>query len=373
MKITRLVLEDYRNIAHMELSPGEGVNIIYGDNAQGKTNLIESIWLLSGAKSFRGCREGELIRLGQQRARIQAAFYGTGRDQSIQLEFGQRRRILLNEIGLSSQSKLSGALYVVVFSPTHLSLVKDGPAQRREFLDTTICQLKPQYHKVLADYGRVLTQRAALLRDLPYNSYLADTLDIWDQHLARLTAVIIKTRYTYLRRLSAFAAQIYEGISQNKETLTLSYETRAAENLDEENLLSQVSQAIRAARGEDTRAGATTVGAHRDDIAMNINGLSARSFGSQGQQRSVVLALKLAECAMIENLTGEVPVVLLDDVMSELDGARRDYLLNSLLGRQIFITCCDQSLFSGIQQGYSFHIEEGRLLGEDIISQKPVG
>ena len=369
MKITRLSLKNFRNISRMELCPGDGVNIIYGDNAQGKTNLIESIWLLSGARSFRGCKDAELVQLGQEGASVEAAFYGGGREQSIRMEYGARKLVLLNEIGLSSAPKLSGALYVVVFSPTHLSLVKDGPSQRREFIDTTICQLKPQYNKVLSDYSRVLAQRAALLKDLPYNAYLNDTLDIWDQHLVRLTATILKTRHTYLRRLSAFAEEIYAGISQSRETLALSYQTRAAEDLDGEDLTQQVAQAIRRARQEDIRAGATTVGAHRDDIAIEISGLSARSFGSQGQQRSVVLALKLAECGIIQQLTGEVPVVLLDDVMSELDAARRDYLLNSLEGRQIFITCCDRSLFSGIQNGRSFHIKGGEILREDAIAE----
>lgn len=369
MWISRLTLQNFRNIGSLSLLPCPGVNIVYGDNAQGKTNLIEAIWLLTGAKSFRGARDSELIRLESEgeRSFIEAGFYAEEREQSLRLDFVPQKKAWANEIALQSTGKLAGRLYVVVFSPTHLSLIKDGPQERRDFLDGTICQLKPQYSRVLSDYARVLFQRNSLLKDIPRHPYLTDTLDIWDSHLTRLTDIIIRTRHSYLEKLAPVAEKIYSGISEGREQLTLLYQSRVTQNPDAPDLNDQVAQAIRGAREEDIRAGITTLGAHRDDVGILIDGRSARAFASQGQQRSAVLALKLAECTRIRQVAEEEPVVLLDDVMSELDSGRREYLLNSLAGRQIFITCCDKGLFSQVESGRSFWIADGTMKEQQTI------
>lgn len=373
MEITNISISGFRNITQMQLVPCPGVNIIYGDNAQGKTNLIEALWLFTGAKSFRGSKERELMQLDAVKSEISIGFFGEQRPQSAQIQFLPKKSVYLNEILLSSGIKLAGRFYSVVFSPTHLSLIQDGPEERRSFIDAAICQLKPKYIRVLTDYKRVLLQRNQLLKDIPYSAYLLDTLDIWDQHFIRLTTTIIKTRYSYIQKLKAHAKDIYKGISREKECFDIDYLCKACQQLgelSEAEIYTTVANSIKAARNEDIKAGVSTMGANRDDIAIFINDLNIRQYGSQGQQRSAVLALKLAECALVEEVTGEKPVVLLDDVMSELDNSRKDYLLNHLDDRQIFITCCDKEYFKSLQAGKSFEIKEGKLILEESFGGK---
>ena len=371
MRINRLSLTGFRNIGEMELVPCPGVNIIYGDNAQGKTNLMEAVYLFTGAKSFRGAKDREMIGFDAPSTRLELDFFGDGRDQTARLELSPKKRVFLNEISLESQTKLAGRFTAVVFSPSHLSLIQDGPQERRRFLDTTICQLKPKYIRVLADYSRVLTQRNSLLKDVALSSYLLDTLDIWDQHLVRLSAMITRTRYTYVQRLRELAKEVYRGISQEKEAFDLCYQAKGCPSdadLASPDLEKVIAQAVREARREDLRAGSTTVGAHRDDLEITIDGKNVRSYGSQGQQRSAVLSLKLSECDLVRSLTGEEPVVLLDDVMSELDENRREYLLNHMGDRQIFITCCDPNYFRMLKTGKSFQIQGGKILSQQDFS-----
>ena len=341
MRINRLSLTGFRNIGEMELVPCPGVNIIYGDNAQGKTNLMEAVYLFTGAKSFRGAKDREMIGFDASSTRLELDFFGDGRDQTARLELSPKKRVFLNEIALESQTKLAGRFTAVVFSPSHLSLIQDGPQERRRFLDTTICQLKPKYIRVLADYSRVLTQRNSLLKDVALSSYLLDTLDIWDQHLVRLSAMITRTRYTYVQRLRELAKEVYRGISQEKEAFDLCYQAKGCP-LDAD-LASP-------------------------DLEITIDGKNVRSYGSQGQQRSAVLSLKLSECDLVRSLTGEEPVVLLDDVMSELDENRREYLLNHMGDRQIFITCCDPNYFRMLKTGKSFQIQGGKILSQQDFS-----
>ena len=368
MRIDSLLLENFRNIRQGSLTPGPGVNLIYGDNAQGKTNLVESIWLLSGERSFRYGRESDIPRLemdrGTERSRILAAIRSEGREQEIEYILHPRRQIRLNGIVLPGRSALSGKLCCVVFSPTHLSLIKDGPSGRRDFLDGAICQLRPQYSRVLADYQRALTQRGSLLRDIPRNRYLEEMLDIWDSHIVRLGGLILTTRYSYLRRLEGFAAEFHRGISSGQEELELRYAVGGAgEEIDPGADRESVGEMLRAAllhgRQEDIRTGSTGVGPHRDDLDIRINGISARSFASQGQQRSAVLSLKLAACEMIRDTAGSHPVALPDDAMGGLDRSRRACLLGRMEGRQVFITACDDSLLRETDTAGLFHVDGG--------------
>ncbi len=365
MKIDELSVEGFRNLNTIHLFPHPGINIIYGENAQGKTNLVEAIWLLTGDRSFRGSKDSELIQLGEERTKVRVVYSAQRRQQTLQYELAPQRKAFHNEIALPSIGKMAGAFLSVVFSPSHLSLVKEGPAERREFLDLTICQLKPQYHSVLLEYQRVLTQRNSLLKDIPQHAELLDTLDLWDQQLARLSALIMKTRYTYLEKIKPYAIEIYDGLARHLETLSIQYQSRIPCDPLADDLQEVTLQEIRKARGEDLQTGTSTMGTHRDDILFSINGLSARNYGSQGQQRSIVLALKLAECNVIYETAGEQPVVLLDDVMSELDAERRDYLLNCLQDQQIFITCCDQALFEGVKQGKKYLMQSGKVSEEE--------
>lgn len=364
MRISRLHLEQFRNIESLSVFPCETVNIIYGDNAQGKTNLLEAIWLLSGAKSFRGAKDADLIRFGERRALIESDFFCAGRQQTSKIQLEGKKTAWLNDIRQDSITAFAGIFTTVVFSPSHLGLVKDGPAGRRKFLDTSICQITPRYIGMIGQYQRILLQRNTLLKDISYASALLDTLDIWDEKLSALGGVIIRMRMEYTRRLQKEAEDIYKGISMERESFSLDYrpfELPVQEGQTQREISSLLLEKMMQNRSEDLRSGSTGIGPHRDDLEISINGRSVRSFGSQGQQRSSVLALKLAESRCIGDILGERPVILLDDVMSELDQNRREYLLNHLTGSQIFITCCDKGYFSRLEGGRVFRMEHGRL------------
>ena len=364
MRISRLHLEQFRNIESLSVFPCETVNIIYGDNAQGKTNLLEAIWLLSGAKSFRGAKDADLIRFGERRALIESDFFCAGRQQTSKIQLEGKKTAWLNDIRQDSITAFAGIFTTVVFSPSHLGLVKDGPAGRRKFLDTSICQITPRYIGMIGQYQRILLQRNTLLKDISYASALLDTLDIWDEKLSALGGVIIRMRMEYTRRLQKEAEDIYKGISMERESFSLDYrpfELPVQEGQTQREISSLLLEKMMQTRSEDLRSGSTGIGPHRDDLEISINGRSVRSFGSQGQQRSSVLALKLAESRCIGDILGERPVILLDDVMSELDQNRREYLLNHLTGSQIFITCCDKGYFSRLEGGRVFRMEHGQL------------
>ena len=364
MRISRLHLEQFRNIESLSVFPCETVNIIYGDNAQGKTNLLEAIWLLSGAKSFRGAKDADLIRFGERRALIESDFFCAGRQQTSKIQLEGKKTAWLNDIRQDSITAFAGIFTTVVFSPSHLGLVKDGPAGRRKFLDTSICQITPRYIGMIGQYQRILLQRNTLLKDISYASALLDTLDIWDEKLSALGGVIIRMRMEYTRRLQKEAEDIYKGISMERESFSLDYrpfELPVQEGQTQREISSLLLEKMMQNRSEDLRSGSTGIGPHRDDLEISINGRSVRSFGSQGQQRSSVLALNLAESLCIGDILGERPVILLDDVMSELDQNRREYLLNHLTGSQIFITCCDKGYFSRLEGGRVFRMEHGQL------------
>ena len=364
MRISRLHLEQFRNIESLSVFPCETVNIIYGDNAQGKTNLLEAIWLLSGAKSFRGAKDADLIRFGESRALIESDFFCAGRQQTSKIQLEGKKTAWLNDIRQDSITAFAGIFTTVVFSPSHLGLVKDGPAGRRKFLDTSICQITPRYIGMIGQYQRILLQRNTLLKDISYASALLDTLDIWDEKLSALGGVIIRMRMEYTRRLQKEAEDIYKGISMERDSFSLDYrpfELPVQEGQTQREISSLLLEKMMQNRSEDLRSGSTGIGPHRDDLEISINGRSVRSFGSQGQQRSSVLALKLAESRCIGDILGERPVILLDDVMSELDQNRREYLLNHLTGSQIFITCCDKGYFSRLEGGRVFRMEHGQL------------
>lgn len=339
MIVTQLTVERFRNLAGVTISPIPGVNVIAGENGQGKTNLLEAIWLCTGARSFRGAKEAELLPFGSRYARFSVRYTDAIRPLETCITLGEKKEVTQNGVPLSSLSELAGSFCAVVFSPTHLSLVKGGPAERRRALDVAIGQTKPRYYAVLQQYQKLLQQRNTLLKDIPLSASLLDTLDIWDDALAKAGALITKTRETFLERLLPVAAEFYAGISGGREEFSLCYQPSL--DADGDRSADAMRHLLRIHRSEEIKTGMTSIGPHRDDVDFLLGGNAARLFGSQGQQRSIVLALKLAEAAVIEAVTGEVPVILLDDVMSELDDTRREYLLHRLEGRQIFVTACD--------------------------------
>ena len=379
MVITKLSIHNFRNIASLELEPGDGVNVIYGDNAQGKTNLVEALFLLTGQKSFRQTKESEFVRFGEKKGEINARFFAGGREQEVSLTLeGGKRSALLNGLPLGV-GELTGRFFAVVFSPAELSLVRDGPSQRRGFLDSAITQVMPRYQKTMSDLSRVLFQRNSLLSDMARHPGMDDSLlAVWDRSFAKLSYSIINARARFLTRLAPFGEEIYRGISGGKESFSVAYQCSipgewgaVPEEEGEEVILS----ALERSRREDLKNGCTTVGPHRDDMDLRVNGISARAFGSQGQQRSCALTLKLAECRLIQEVAGEQPVILLDDVLSELDKTRKQYLLSGLASGQLFITCCDRSGFSAIgKDGVTWRIREGQLAArQKIVSRKKKG
>ena len=341
MKIERMGIDAYRNLEHLVLD-FDDVNVIYGENAQGKTNLIEAVYLFTGAKSFRGSRDSELVQFGKEQAQLQIHFVSGNRPQTAMLQIKKRRSATLNGIAKASAAALGEEIKAVVFSPAHLTMIKDGPAERRKFLDLALCQIRTGYKKLLSDYNRSLAQRNMLLRDIAAGKMSADTLFIWDGNLARAGAKIIYQRRAYVAALEEPLSRIHTGLSGGREQIgvqlqgAFDYGDLAVEEL-ERRLLSL----LESARSEDIYHRATTVGPHRDDLDITLNGISARKYGSQGQQRSCVLSLKLAEAEILQQKTNEAPIALLDDVMSELDEGRQDYILNHMKGMQLFITCCD--------------------------------
>lgn len=366
MLFHKIILQDFRNIASLELTPGEGLNVIRGENGQGKTNLIEAFWLFTGMRSFRGARESELIRFGQSGASVSCSFESEGRTQSARIQFGAKRGGFLNEIRFPSPSALCGKVNAVVFSPSHLALARDGPAERRRFLDEAIGQLYPTYQKNLSYYQKTLQQRGALLRDIPQNPGLLELLDTWDYHLARAGAQIIRLRARYIQMLCGRAAEIYEGLSGGRESLSVEYACslqRFMPGMEIPDIRDAFCAELLEKRAQDIRQCSTTAGPHRDELSLSLDGQSARLYGSQGQQRSCVLALKLAECGIIESSTGNRPVILLDDVLSELDHRRRTYLLSCMRAHQVLITCCEEDPLIRGDGTAVFTIEKGRIAG----------
>ena len=355
MRLNELRLKGFRNLAETVYTPGEGVNVIYGENAQGKTNLLEAVWLFSGMRSFRGAKDQELIAFGAPFAKLKASFSNETRENRAELTLADKKTVLLNGVKLGGAAGMLGKFSAVVFAPSFLSIVKSGPEERRRFLDASVCQLKPAFAGAVTEFSRLLKQRNALLKDVAFESSLYDMLDVLDERLGAVGDKIVEERNNYLTRLIPQVDEIYTGLSGGREKIRLTYvgKTQASGGF---------GALLKKNRREDLLAKTTTGGPHRDDLEILIGGVSARAFGSQGQQRSAALALKFGESAVLLAETGEMPVILLDDVMSELDARRQDFILNHIRDRQVFITCCDPETVGRLTGGTKTRIEKGRVI-----------
>ena len=362
MIIKRFHFSNWRNLKENTMVPCETVNIFYGDNAQGKTNLLEALWLCSGAKSFRGAKENEMIAFNEQQAELKLLFYSKEREQELLYSLGNKKKVLLNNVEQKKLSDLYETVFMVVFAPNHLNLVKEGPAVRRNFIDFGLERLKPSFISLEEQYNRALEQRNALLRSHNFQQFGTQMLELWEDHLAKLGSMMVYQRQKYLEHIKPFALNFYYELSGKKEQLSLEYE--GCEFSSENNGYELLKQALKENRENDGKLGYTTVGPHRHDLSIGINGISARTFGSQGQQRSAALALKMAEAEVLSQYVGEKPIILLDDVMSELDSERQDFLLNKFVGRQIFITCCDPASVLRMVEGKTFYIKQGEIYEE---------
>ena len=360
MKINNITLKNFRNFDFLE-TDFDDVNIIWGENAQGKTNLIEAIYLFTGGRSFRGTKDKDLIKFNCNKSEIKIDFDAEGRRQNARVEIESKRITYLNEIKKKSPTELSKTIKAVIFSPVHLSMVKDGPKERRQFTDTALCQIKSSYRNLLKEYNRALLQRNTLLKDLDKHPELGDMLSIWDSNLSQIGAKIIYQRIKYIDALFPYAENIYDGISSNREKISLKYKGCDDFLPDVEDIEKKLLSSLEKTRVSDIENRTTQCGPHRDDMEILINGKSARTYGSQGQQRSCVLAIKLAEAALLRDMTGVEPIALLDDVMSELDEKRQDYILNHIKSSQVFITCCDKEQILRLKKGKTIHINDGKI------------
>ena len=367
MKVNRIGFKNFRNLEDSEIFPGSGVNVIYGDNAQGKTNLLEALWLFCGGHSFRTAKDSEVIKWNADFARLEMDFFGQGRDQRAALQILPNKKIVkINGVEKNSAYTMIEKFCAVVFSPEHLNLVKRGPGERRKFTDSAICREKLQNAVILSKYNRMLSQRNALLKDIFRKPSLEDTLDIWDAQLIHYGALLIYKRLEYMKNLSQKAAGFHSGISKDKEALSVRY--LSTEDVNDDDSLEIIREKFAAKcaqnRKSDIHLGVTLSGPHRDDMEILINGKNAKSFASQGQQRSAVLSLKLAEAAVLRERMGEEPVILLDDVLSELDSGRQDFLLNELKNCQVFITCCEKQNKEQLKRGTVFYVSKGSVVSE---------
>ena len=343
MLLERVKVRGFRNIENEEVFFSPGVNFIYGKNAEGKTNLLEAVYYFSRGKSFRGATDRELCSFGRSGFEISADFLGGGRRKTLLYRTEGRDKVrLYNGAPVDRASEMIGHFRAVLFHPEHLLLVKGSPEGRREFLNVAIAGNDPSYLSLYATYAKILEERNSLLK-LAHKGgpFIEDEFCVWSERLAAAAASITARRYEYVRRLSFAAADILTSLSAGRETLTVGYQSEVLENSIP--ILSEIyANLYKNEVRREIAAGFTVHGPHHDDLSLTLSGHAAREFASQGQQRSITLALKLAEGEVSRELTGEYPVFLFDDVMSELDPARRQFLLSSLEGRQILVTACDE-------------------------------
>ena len=357
MYVKRLSLQNFRNYRSEEIVFGSGTNILYGDNAQGKTNALEALYLFSIGKSFRTPQDRDMILFGEEATRVELEFADAQRNNTIEITIrrDRKKQIKVNGVGIHKLSELVGKLNVVLFCPEELGLVKEGPNVRRRFLDIAVSQLRPKYYYLLGRYNKVLEQRNKLIKKIRFQGEggLADTMFVWNEKLADYGAEIIRYRLEFVEKLGGFAKKVHHEVSG--EALTLEYRTKYA---DRAALLEKLGASL----PRELEAGYTLYGPHRDDLNLFIEEKDAKNFASQGQQRSVVLSLKLAQADLLFEETDEYPVLLLDDIMSELDAGRRAYLVQKIYNKQVVITCTDIDRLLQDGQANEIHIQNGAVL-----------
>lgn len=365
MEIQKIALSGFRNyeFATAEFSPG--TNVISGENAQGKTNLLEAVYLLTGGKSFRTRFDRELIGFGYSGSEILADVYAYGRSQTVKLALrqGQRKQIFQNGVKKTA-SELSGAFAAVLFCPDDLNIIKDGAAARRRLMDLAIVQLRPGYGALLSEYNRLYEQKTSILRDWREKASLLDMLDDFSDQMCRVSSKLIRYRAAFASRLNAAAGPIHSDFSGGRDTMTLRYQTvRTVENPlgAEKEIYYALCEHQEQHRRAELDSGQCLTGAHKDDLEISINGAAARAFASQGQTRTAALSLKLAEREIFHDEFDEYPVLMLDDVLSELDAQRQEFVLNRIGGGQTLITCCEDEQIAKRTGGRVLVVENGRI------------
>lgn len=363
MIIKALKLKSFRNISECSLKFDESMNLIYGNNAQGKTNLIEALQTAGGQKSFRQAHDRQLIQNGCSAALLQAFVFDGQRENEIYYKISEKKKeIKVNSVPKKSAVLLNSYLKTVVFSPGDLEIASGSPAFRRKFLDAALSQLNYRYSGYLKDYERILEQRNTIIK----NGGAYSLLDVFDTQLAKLGTIITIYRIEYMKKLEKFACGEYSGFAKNSEKLCLRYHSSAFSEpysvleYSDENI-DIYYNALKNSLEKDKKLKFTSSGVHRDDILIEINGMNIKDYGSQGQKRTAALSMRLSQAKLIEDITSEKPVILLDDVLSELDRDRQDYLINNINGYQVFITCCDPANVSLLKNGFVFEVINGAV------------
>ena len=367
MRINELSLSGFRNYRRQSLTFDPDCNVIYGENAQGKTNLLEAVVYLSCGKSPRTHADKELIGFDAAGAVLEGRILSRDREfvTHIELARGKKRKMTVNGVTAKNAAALSDVLHTVFFAPEDLFLIRAGAAERRRFMDTSLCQLRPRYAEALAQYGRLYEHKTRILRDSEDKPELLELLPEFNEGLCRSGAVLIGYRARFCAALAEYARQAHYECSGEREELALTYQTvkTVADPLGgQEDIYRALREHMESHQAAERASRLCLSGAHKDDIEVLVNGRSARQFCSQGQVRTAALSLKLAEREIHKNAMGEYPVMLLDDVLSELDPRRQEYVLNRISGGQVFITCCENDRLDALLQGRVFHIRGGEVL-----------
>ena len=333
MIIKSLELANFRNYEELNISFDKGTNILYGDNAQGKTNILEAIYVSATTKSHKGSKDKEIINFNKEEAHIRTYLEKENVETRVDMHLRKNKSkgIAIDGQKIKKAADLMGLLNVVFFSPEDLSIIKDGPAERRRFADMELCQLDSFYLYNLNHYNKIIGQRNKLLKDMYFQPELKETLNIWDSQLVSFGSKIIERREQFEKQLGDIIFDIHKKLSGGKEELVIAYEPDVS--------IEDFEKQMKYNQDKDIRLKQTTTGPHRDDFSFVVNGVDIRKYGSQGQQRTAALSLKLSEIELVKKISKDTPVLLLDDVLSELDSNRQNYLLNSIGNIQTIITC----------------------------------
>lgn len=357
MIIKSLELADFRNYESLNISFDCGTNILYGDNAQGKTNILEAIYVSATTKSHKGSKDKEIVNFQKEESHIRTYIEKDGIEQRVDMHLRKNKSkgIAVDGNKLKKAADLMGLLNVVFFSPEDLSIIKNGPAERRRFADLELCQLDQFYLYNLNNYNKIINQRNKLLKDMYFNPGLKETLNIWDSQLVSYGSKIIERRSIFASQLSEIIKDIHLKLSGGKEQITIQYEPNVR--------IEDFEKFLKNSQDKDIRSKITSVGPHRDDFAFMVNGIDIRKYGSQGQQRTAALSLKLSEIELVKKITKDTPVLLLDDVLSELDSNRQNYLLNSIGEIQTIITCTglDEFINNRFEINRIFRVNNGKV------------
>ena len=353
MLITNLKLQNFRNYESLNINFDKEINVIYGDNAQGKTNILEAIYLSSLGKSFRTSKDKELIKMGENYSIIEVEYSKSDRNGKIKIEILDKKNIFINGVKIKKLSELLGIIHIVIFTPDDINILKDGPSQRRRFLDIFIGQLRPNYIYCLNMYLKALEQKNNYLKQIKLENKSEQFLDIWDEKIAEYAEKVFKYRFEFINKIKEKIKLVHNSITENNENIDIQY---LSDFDNKENFIKKLKNN----RKLDIIKGYSTKGVHRDDFNIYINDNLVNVYGSQGQHRTAILSLKMSELKVINDEIGENPILLLDDFMSELDEKRRKNFLKNIKDTQVLVTCTDKLYIENLNYNV-YNVQQGKI------------